>query len=564
MSKEVSGIVPKPAAPNSCALDNEEATKDAACNDNSVKVTGSPKAKVPDIKVKGKNHNDEKITEKPRKLWSDDISTKPKIGFKLPLKLSFGEARTWEKGQTMSFDSKGSRQKRTSSATELMNISGNASLSNLSAGRMQEKRASSKTAWAAPLRKKSNNRPKAFTETKQVLLQKLEDEMDWDSLVNLEESYECGMIPKKEYERQKQLILENLTGTKIGKHQEERMKWIMNKRSTVEKRKIGEKSLQSAVPDWKTLDEVMAIRHMWNAETMNWTQSLRRVKIAPHPFEHGSLRSCYYMLELTEGSKRDTILGTEEPTHVCKISLDPYEDRLTYFNDAAMQAEAQKFADLYNKMKLPKKVGFLDVWVYQIREGHWSPHRFFDGFCNVEKYIKGEYVKYTTNWDQQALVSKKKLKGKRKTITHMCRNTPPTFSHFTYKISGRKLVVVDIQGVNDLYTDPQMHTLDQKGFGKGNLGKKGIEKFLKTHICNVLCQHLRLDDVRKERRAEDYFQGVTHPNTRYTCEDLPTYDPSTQATNVPDEIFPFPPLIKNREEDIKESNFCNFGTCPLL
>ena len=67
------------------------------------------------------------------------------------------------------------------------------------------------------------------------------------------------------------------------------------------------------------------------------------------------------MLELTEGSKQDTILSTEEPSHVCKISLIPGEDRLTYFNDAAMQAEAQKFADLYNKMNLPKKVGFLEV-----------------------------------------------------------------------------------------------------------------------------------------------------------------------------------------------------------
>jgi elongation factor 2 kinase len=37
------------------------------------------------------------------------------------------------------------------------------------------------------------------------------------------------------------------------------------------------------------------------------------------------------------------------------------------------------------------------------------------------------------------------------------RNTPQAFSHFTFEISKRNLLVVDIQGVGDFYTDPQVH-----------------------------------------------------------------------------------------------------------
>lgn len=37
------------------------------------------------------------------------------------------------------------------------------------------------------------------------------------------------------------------------------------------------------------------------------------------------------------------------------------------------------------------------------------------------------------------------------------------FSHFTFERSGHQLIVVDVQGVGDLYTDPQIHTADGKG-----------------------------------------------------------------------------------------------------
>lgn len=51
--------------------------------------------------------------------------------------------------------------------------------------------------------------------------------------------------------------------------------------------------------------------------------------------------------------------------------------------------------------------------------------------------------------------------------------TPQAFSHFTFERSGHQLIVVDIQGVGDLYTDPQIHTERGTDFGDGNLGRPG-------------------------------------------------------------------------------------------
>ena len=42
-------------------------------------------------------------------------------------------------------------------------------------------------------------------------------------------------------------------------------------------------------------------------------------------------------------------------------------------------------------------------------------------------------------------------------------------------------------GVGDLYTDPQMHTVDQKDYGEANLETRGMALFFSSHICNPIC-----------------------------------------------------------------------------
>ena len=61
------------------------------------------------------------------------------------------------------------------------------------------------------------------------------------------------------------------------------------------------------------------------------------------------------------------------------------------------------------------------------------------------------------------------------------------------------MCVCDIQGVGDLYTDPQVHTADGQGFGQGNCGRIGINKFLGSHRCNEICQFMGLSAIRMEQ-----------------------------------------------------------------
>jgi elongation factor 2 kinase len=98
------------------------------------------------------------------------------------------------------------------------------------------------------------------------------------------------------------------------------------------------------------------------------------------------------------------------------------------------------------------------------------------------RVIAGEYIKHNSNSGY---------------VECHRRATPQAFSHYTFEASRGRLIVVDIQGVNDLYTDPQMHTLEGTGYGEGNLGANGFALFFAAHRCSPLCAKLGLAPLPK-------------------------------------------------------------------
>ena len=60
----------------------------------------------------------------------------------------------------------------------------------------------------------------------------------------------------------------------------------------------------------------------------------------------------------------------------------------------------------------------------------------------LSRYVPGEFKKFNNNWDW----------------AEDKRNTPQAFSHWTLQYSNGRALVCDIQGVGDVWTDPQFHT----------------------------------------------------------------------------------------------------------
>jgi hypothetical protein len=216
-----------------------------------------------------------------------------------------------------------------------------------------------------------------------------------------------------------------------------------------------------------------------------------------------------------------------DSVYVAKISMDPRdnENRAIYFRDVEMQTVAKYYADQFNEYNPPKKVDFVKAWLLKLEDRQGKP------LCGVERFIEGSYRKHNNNFGY---------------VSEDDRNTPQAFSHFTYEASNHQMLVCDIQGVSDLYTDPQLHCVDNKhNFGKGNLGQRGIDRFLQTHRCNVICRYLKLPEVNANYDEDN----GTLPLTQYmSCEQVGNVDVAIFQKESTGGLGPLEPLLTPPKE----------------
>jgi len=215
-----------------------------------------------------------------------------------------------------------------------------------------------------------------------------------------------------------------------------------------------------------------AKRFRFNALKNKWVKDLVLVKMQEESFGQGAMRKCFRMKKLSS-----TCLNSDWD-HASNIVAKRYiEDVLpkTYFDDVKLQMDAKLWAEEYNRFNPPKKVDIIQVACIELIDRKDHP------LYHFEHFVEGKYVKYNSNsgfvLHQDANV----------------RATPQAFSHFTFERSGHQMIVVDVQGVGDLYTDPQIHTANEVEYGEANLGAKGMALFFASHQCTEICQDLHLE-----------------------------------------------------------------------
>jgi hypothetical protein len=193
-------------------------------------------------------------------------------------------------------------------------------------------------------------------------------------------------------------------------------------------------------------------KHMWESSKI-------QITIEPKAFDNGSLRRAHRM-------KIDS-----EDKYVAKFPISGGRHKTSNCtDDVVTQAIASRWADKYNKENVPSTIKFIEAFIVTYEENGKVKS------CCCEEYMSGDFKKFNNNDDYHD--------------NNRC--TPDAFSHYTWEKSKHTILVCDIQGVGNLWTDPQILTINGNDFSLGNTGRTGIRRFLSTHICNPICKSLNL------------------------------------------------------------------------
>lgn len=231
--------------------------------------------------------------------------------------------------------------------------------------------------------------------------------------------------------------------------------------------------VDDAPPDWDKVHEWQSVdAHLYTYfiedvdEPAKKSCKAFRALIAPKPFGKGAMRFAFHMVD--EENPNRKYVGK-----VYQFDDIAFQQKSTYEGDMGSQAVASYLAKEFSLRYPESPIEFVPAQLLDLGASSAFPFR----FMAVEPCIPGKYEKYTSN------------AGHITKDSHVAQ----AYSHYTWDFTSGELMVVDIQGVGNTLTDPQIHSLDTDRFGRGNLSCKGMDAFFMNHVCNDICRTLKLE-----------------------------------------------------------------------
>ena len=164
----------------------------------------------------------------------------------------------------------------------------------------------------------------------------------------------------------------------------------------------------------------------------------------------------------------------------------------------------------FNALKPPKLVQMLTPMLYEF------PHRSDDErrYMAAELCLRdqGVWTRYSDNQSFQ-----------RPFFSSMM-----ALSHWSWHYTRGAYMLVDLQGVGYVLSDPQIHSRDRDSlpllgygpdspvnqFGQGDLGEAGINAFFEQHVCNDVCREFELRPHSRQPTWQPPEEQNPEPTTR--------------------------------------------------
>ncbi len=189
-----------------------------------------------------------------------------------------------------------------------------------------------------------------------------------------------------------------------------------------------------------------------------------KLKIKKTPFGKGEFSLAYHCRAKPHNS--EVCFNT-----ALKQSMKPVK-RDFYFGTLQKNTLAILLAKEYNEaleragVNANYRIYFTRVLVVRIKSEYFL----------LEAFIPGAFEKYTNN------------------LSFVNENVPfmTAFSHFSHDFTQGKFMVTDLQGCNNLLTDPVIHSSTGMFPQQADLGLMGMVAFFRHHECNSYCKMLGL------------------------------------------------------------------------